>query len=177
LVKAVEQVLSTPADRPTKFETFRSLLDADLESAHWDLYWRLFCAWEGALSHEELALRLREVREQAHIVADLPDRAWTLTEEPVDVSAHAHETIFPGPANKSVEFSTTRRHAMVWWSSAPSGAFQIVQRPQSGWVNWGTNGENECPELPVGTTIKTAYGPLVDDWTHVADQLETPPTV
>ncbi|MCU1605869.1 MAG: hypothetical protein JWP46_2334, partial [Modestobacter sp.] len=67
--------------------------------------------------------------------------------------------------------------AMVWWTSAPSGAFQIVQRPQSGWVNWGTNGENECPELPVGVVVKTAYGQLVDRWTEVADQLETAPVV
>ena len=66
---------------------------------------------------------------------------------------------------------------MVWWTSRPSGAFQIVQRRQSGWVNWGTNGENECPELPVGVEIETAYGPLARDWTTVADQLETPPAV
>ncbi len=28
---------------------------------------------------------------------------------------------------------------MVWWTSLPSGAFLIVQRRQSGWVNWGSN--------------------------------------
>lgn len=176
LVKAVEEVLASPADRPPKFETFRDLLNADLESAHWDLYWRLFSAWEGALSEKELAKRLKEVRELAHVAADHPDRTWTLTDTPVEVSDHAHETVFAGPADKTAEYSTVRGHAMVWWSSAPSGAFQIVQRPQSGWVNWGTNGENECPELPVGTTIKTAYGPFAGAWAHVADQLETPPT-
>ena len=63
---------------------------------------------------------------------------------------------------------------MVWWTSQPSGAFQIVQRRQSGWVNWGTNGENECPELPVGVEIKTAYGPFATSWELIADQLETP---
>ena len=65
---------------------------------------------------------------------------------------------------------------MVWWTSAASGAFQIVQRRQSGWVNWGSNGENECPELPVGVDIKTAYGSFSDTWQAVADQLETAPS-
>jgi hypothetical protein len=64
---------------------------------------------------------------------------------------------------------------MVWWTSQPSGAFQIVQRRQSGWVNWGSNSENECPELPVGVIIRTAYGPFADRWEEVADQLETSP--
>lgn len=41
----------------------------------------------------------------------------------------------------------------------------------------GSNGENECPELPVGVDIKTAYGHFVDRWDAVADQLETPPIV
>ena len=57
--------------------------------------------------------------------------------------------------------------------TGPSGAFQIVQRRQSGWVNWGSNGENECPELPVGVTIRTAYGPFAANWTEIADRLET----
>jgi len=66
---------------------------------------------------------------------------------------------------------------MVWWASQPSGAFQIVQRPQSGWVNWGTNGENECPELPVGATIRTAYGAFTCNWLKIADQMECLPIV
>jgi hypothetical protein len=66
---------------------------------------------------------------------------------------------------------------MVWWTSTPSGAFQIVQRPQSGWANWGTNSENECPELPVGAEVKTAYGLFADNWQNIADQLETPPAI
>ena len=27
---------------------------ADIEAAHWDLYWRLFCAWEGVLPEAEI---------------------------------------------------------------------------------------------------------------------------
>ncbi|MER6174348.1 hypothetical protein [Streptosporangium sp. NPDC001681] len=97
--------------------------------------------------------------------------------EPVDLSAVPDETIFPGPASKTVEFHSELFRAMIWWTAAPSGAFQIVQRRRSGWVNWGTNGENECPELPVGVEIKTAYGMFKDSWRDVADQLATPPNV
>ena len=107
--------------------------------------------------------------------ADLTERRWQLDEVPVDVSAVPHETIFPGPASKTVEFDSATGRAMVWWTSQPSGAFQIVQRRQSGWVNWGSNSENECPELPVGVIIRTAYGPFADRWEEVADQLETSP--
>ncbi|ACP21587.1 hypothetical protein NGR_b01200 (plasmid) [Sinorhizobium fredii NGR234] len=150
---------------------------ADIESAHWDLYWRLFCAWEKVIGEDELRERLAKVRAAAHIKADLGDRPWILTDEPVNVSQVLHETIFPGPATKTVEYHEATGRAMVWWTSAASGAFQIVQRRQSGWVNWGSNGENECPELPVGVDIKTAYGAFAERWETVADQLETPPLV
>ena len=76
-----------------------------------------------------------------------------------------------------MEYHSELGRAMVWWTSQPSGQFQIVQRRQSGWVNWGTNGENECPELPVGVLIKTAYGQYASTWENVADQLEAPPQV
>jgi hypothetical protein len=63
-----------------------------------------------------------------------------------------------------------------WRTSVPSGSFQILQRREPGWVNRGTNGENECPELPTGTTIRTAYGPYAAAWREVAERLETPPS-
>jgi hypothetical protein len=176
LVAMVAETISNSANQSEKFEEFRSQL-ANIEAAHWDLYWRLFCAWEKVLGEDELRDRLSKVRAAAHVKADLNDRSWILTAEPVNVSAVPHETIFPGPATKTVEYHEATGRAMVWWTSAASGAFQIVQRRQSGWVNWGTNGENECPELPVGTDIRTAYGHFADQWQHVADQLELPPSV
>lgn len=176
LVKMVAETVANSSDQSAKFDEFRSQLQ-DIESAHWDLYWRLFCVWEGVLSVEELRDRLAKVRASSHLLADLNDRPWQLVDKPVDVSAVPHETIFPGPANKTVEFHEETGRAMVWWTSKPSGAFQIVQRRQSGWVNWGSNGENECPELPVGVDIKTAYGHFADNWCDVADQLECPVTV
>jgi len=176
LVAMVRETVANSAHDGPKFEEFRSRL-ADIESAHWDLYWRLFCAWEQVLSEDEIRERLARVRAAAHVKADLDERPWILTEAPVDVSATPHETIFPGPASKTVEYDSASGRAMIWWTSKPSGAFQIVQRRQSGWVNWGSNGENECPELPVGVDIKTAYGPFAATWREVGDRLEREPTV
>lgn len=176
LVAMVAETVANSTSRGGKLEEFRSEL-SDIESAHWDLYWRLFCAWEKVLPEQEIRERLARVRAASHVKADLNDRPWILTEEAVNVSAVPHETIFPGPATKTVEYHEQSGRAMVWWTSAASGAFQIVQRRQSGWVNWGTNGENECPELPVGCDIKTAYGQFADRWVTIADQLETPPTI
>jgi hypothetical protein len=50
---------------------------------------------------------------------------------------------------------------------------QIVQRHESGWVKWGTNGENEYPEMPSGSTIWSAYGQFPNWETEVA-RMETP---
>ncbi|MBD8066671.1 hypothetical protein IC608_14450 [Devosia sp. PTR5] len=172
LVAMVAETVQQSTATSEKFNEFRDQL-SDIESAHWDLYWRLFCKWEGVLSDEEITERLARVRAESHVKADLPERLWQLAEGPVDVSAVPHETIFPGPADKTVEFHSESGRAMIWWTSKPSGAFQIVQRRQSGWVNWGSNGENECPELPVGVEIKTAYGPFAGEWKNIATQLET----
>lgn len=177
LADMVAATITTDGERPQKFETFREALSGDLESAHWDLYWRLFCSWEGALSEPEIRTRLAQVRAESHVLADLPDRPWVIASDAVDVQTVPHETIFPGAAQQTVEYHSELGRAMVWWTSEPSGQFQIVQRRQSGWVNWGTNGENECPELPVGVLIKTAYGQYAKTWQDVADQLASAPTI
>lgn len=175
LVDMVSDTLATTQATGPKLAEFRAGL-ADMESAHWDLYWRLFSAWEAVLDRAEISRRLGSVRSDAHTAADRTEREWKTTSEPVNVSVEPHETIFAGPAAKTVEYHAELGRAMVWWTSGASGAFQIVQRRQSGWVNWGTNGENECPELPVGVTIRTAYGPFVEQWKAIADQLESAPT-
>ncbi|MFV0314746.1 MAG: hypothetical protein ACK5I7_06535 [Anaerotignum sp.] len=176
LVEGVKKVLENSTENNPKFAEFQEQLK-DIEAAHWDLYWRMFCAWEGALSNDEIVKYLSDVRAKSHILADLTSRSWKISSEPVDVSAVPHETIFPGAADKTVEFDEATGRAMIWWTSKPSGAFQIVQRRASGWVNWGSNGENECPELPVGVDIKTAYGLFAKNWHQVADQLEQAPQI
>ncbi|BCX40956.1 hypothetical protein [Escherichia coli] len=176
LVAMVVHTVTTSENQSPKFAEFREQL-ADMASAHWDLYWRMFCRWENVLDEAEIRERLGVVRARAHVRADLNEREWRLTDSPVNVSAVPDETVFPGPASKTVEYDSASGRAMIWWTSRPSGAFQIVQRRQSGWVNWGSNGENECPELPVGVDIKTACGIFADNWMQIADGLETPPQV
>ncbi|AHN26006.1 hypothetical protein GAPWK_1431 [Gilliamella apicola] len=46
---------------------------------------------------------------------------------------------------------------MVWYTSYIVGCYQIVQRKDSGWMNCGTNGENEYPEFPTGSTIYSIW--------------------
>lgn len=177
LVDAVERVISGDRLGSNKLEEISAAIESDINGAHWDLYWRLFSFWERVLPEEELKRYLAEVRALAHVQADSSSRPWITSTGPIDVSSVSDATIFAGPADKSAEFSTETGYTMVWWTSQPSGAFQIVQRKPSGWVNWGTNGENECPELPVGVDIKTAYGPYGSDWQGIAQWLEKPPKV
>ena len=74
-------------------------------------------------------------------------------------------------ANKTAELNEDTGYAMVWYTSNVVSRYQIVQRNDSGWVNWGTNGENEHPELPTGSTIYSAYGKF-DNWETQADTME-----
>jgi hypothetical protein len=136
----------------------------------------LFSAWEQVLKPDELRRRLASVRSRAHRAAHDPTRRWEVELSPagVDVSAAADATIFAGPSTKTAEFDPVFGRAMIWSTSAASDRFQIVQRRESGWGNWGTNAENERPTLPVVTIIRTAYGPFADSWMQVADQLGTP---
>jgi len=172
----VADTVETSKSTGEKFEEFRREL-SDIESAHWDLYWRMFCAWERVLPEAEIRERLARVRAISHVKADLNDRPWVLTQDAVNVSSVPYQTIFSGPATKTVEYDEATGRAMVWWTSAASGAFQIVQRRQSGVGQLGFEWRNECPELPVGVEIKTAYGSFASAWELVADQLETPPIV
>lgn len=166
----VRNVLSERTETTSRFAYFSTLLDRDLENAHWDLYWRLFSRWENALTPKGLDERLGHVRALAHRAADETSRPWQFPEGAVDVSAQEEETIFPGPSACSAEYDTNTNRCMIWITSEASSAFQIVQRPQSGWVNWGTNGENECPALPVGVNIRTIYGPYGNGWRDRADE-------
>jgi hypothetical protein len=176
LVDMVAQTIAQSGEQNEKFTEFRARLN-DMKSAHWDLYWRLFCVWEKALGKAEIRERLGRVCAAAHVAADGPERPWIISDNAIDISTVPDETIFSGAASKTVEYDEASGRAMIWWTSKPSGAFQIVQRRESGWVNWGSNGENECPELPVGVDIKTAYGLFANNWRTIADGLETPPSV
>lgn len=161
-----------PQEEPARFAYFRNLLDRDLTNAHWDLYWRLFSYWEHALTDAQIREHLAQVTAQAHVTADANERPWHMPSQAIDVSSLKDQTIFPGAADCTAEFNSSNGRCMIWLTSQPSGGFQIVQRPQSGWVNWGTNTENESPALPVGTRIRTIYGHYAQSWRERAD-LET----
>ncbi len=172
LANKVQELVHDGQKRSNRFEDFRKQLTSNMANAHWDLYWRLFSVWENALSQDEIETNLHDVRQKAFVLAELNDRPWLFSADPVNVSEVKDQTVFAGPATKSAEINTQTGQAMVWQTEHASNAFQIVQRPQSGWQNWGTNAENECPSLPVGSLIHTAYGPYQNNWREVADSLE-----
>jgi len=145
----------------------------DPSSWHWDNYWRMFCLLEKTMPLEDLA---REVKE---IGFDANKTVWTnedhckiiKSKKPVDVNSENQQTIFAINTNKTCETNTKNNYSFVRYSNNNIARLQIVQRKASGWVNWGTNGENEYPELPSGSTIISAYGKF-DNWKSEVDKME-----
>ncbi|MCO6543207.1 MAG: hypothetical protein J6584_04520 [Lactobacillus sp.] len=177
LAEKVKEIVIDDKERGEQFKKFKKALTGDMASAHWDLYWRLFSVWENALNEDEIKDQLHDVRSKAFVLAELNNRMWKFSNEAINVSQVPDQTIFAGPATKSAEFNTKTGQSMIWQTSQASGAFQIVQRPESGWQNWGANAENECPALPVGSLINTAYGPYKDNWRQIADSMEEIPNL
>lgn len=175
LAKEVYNLLNTTeAEMPKGLKEFKRIIGDDINKVSWDYFWRLFCVKEGVLSDEQIISHVQNIINEAHHVVHKSDRRHTiLKSDLVDVSAEPDQTIFPMNANKTVELNPETGYAMVWYTSSPVARYQIVQRPASGWVNWGTNGENEYPELPIGSTIYTAYGRF-QDWEKEADKMEFP---
>ena len=145
----------------------------DPSSWHWDNYWRMFCLVEQTMPLEDLT---REVKE---IGLDANKTVWANEEhckiikakKPVDVNDEKQQTIFAINTNKTCETNTENNYSFIRYSNNNIARLQIVQRKASGWVNWGTNGENEYPELPSGSTIFSAYGKF-DNWKNVVDKME-----
>ena len=147
----------------------------DPASWHWDNYWRMFCVLEEALPHDVLAVEVERIWKYANEIVwtDRDHNRMKYTEGPVDVGREPQQTIFPLNAQKTCEYSPLTEYAFVRYVNRPIPRMQIVQRYDSGWVNWGTNGENEYPELPSGSTIWSAYGRF-HDWLAEANKMEAP---
>jgi hypothetical protein len=147
----------------------------DPSTWHWDNYWRLFCAAEQALPPEVLEAEVERIWRSANetVWSDRDHTHVHHTDDAVDVNKVPQQTIFALNAQKTCEYSPRTGYAFVRYMNHASPRMQIVQRYDSGWVNWGTNGENEYPELPSGSTIWAAYDRF-DDWEAVADRMETP---
>ncbi len=173
LADEVNRILSQPLDKLSpNARRYRESIGDNINAVSWDFFWRLFCVKEGILSDEEIKAHVKTILRKAHHVVHNSDRnKAVLFAKEVDVNSVPEQTIFPLAANKTAEINPESGYAMVWYTSNIVGRYQIVQRKDSGWVNWGTNGENEYPELPTGSTIYTAYGQF-DDWQKQADSME-----
>jgi hypothetical protein len=127
---------------------------------HWDNYWRLFSVIESVLERPVLEREVENIWRQANRIvwSDREHNRMKYTSDFVDVSREPQQTIFPLDASKTYEFSPLTGYSFVRYVNRTVPRMQIVQRQESGWVNWGTNGENEYPEMPSGSTIFSAYG-------------------
>ena len=173
LADEVNRILSQPLDQlPPNARLYRESIGDNINAVSWDFFWRLFCVKEGILNDEEIKSHVKTILRKAHhVVHNSARNKEVLFAKDVDVNSVPEQTIFPLAANKTAEINPESGYAMVWYTSNIVGRYQIVQRKDSGWVNWGTNGENEYPELPTGSTIYTAYGQF-DDWQKQADSME-----
>jgi hypothetical protein len=147
----------------------------DPASWHWDNYWRMFCVIEGALPHDVLAAEVERIWKSANEVvwSDRDHNLLKYSDDAVDVNREPQQTIFPLNARKTCEYSPLSGYSFIRYVNRTIPRMQIVQRYDSGWVNWGTNGENEYPEMPSGSTIWSAYGAF-SDWRAEADRMEQP---
>jgi hypothetical protein len=147
----------------------------DPSSWHWDNYWRLFCVIEGVLDRSVLEGEVENIWRQANKIvwSDREHNRMKFTSDFIDVSREPQQTIFPLDANKTYEFSPLTGYSFVRYVNRTVPRMQIVQRQASGWVNWGTNGENEYPEMPSGSTIFSAYGRF-PNLQEEAARMETP---
>lgn len=163
------------ADESThpNIKRYRESIGKELNEVSWDYFWRLFCIKEGIMSAEEIEEHISHILPESHRQVHQSERNEQVLYEPdkVEVNDSPQQTIFPMSANKTAQINEETGYAMVWYTSEVVSRYQIVQRKDSGWVNWGTNGENEYPELPTGSTIYSAYGQF-EDWEKQADTME-----
>jgi len=153
-------------------QRYKESIGEDINKVSWDFFWRLFCVKEGILGAEEIKRHIADIIPESHKQVHQSERNENVKfGKFVDVNAAPEQTIFPMSANKTAELNDRTGYAMVWYTSNVVSRYQIVQRNDSGWVNWGTNGENEHPELPTGSVIYSAYGQF-DDWEAEADAME-----
>lgn len=158
-----------------KIKEYRESIGKELNEVSWDYFWRLFCVEAGILSDEEIEEHISEIIPEAHEVVYETDRFNQVksSENGVDVNAVPEQTVFVTNADKTAHINDNTGYKMVWYTNNVVSHYQIVQRNDSGWVNWGTNGENEYPELPIGSVITTGYDKF-EAWEEFADSMEKP---
>jgi hypothetical protein len=150
-------------------------VDEDPRGWGWDSYWRLFSVREQAMPTDLLKDELQRLGEQANrlVWADSEHSRVRHTLDFIDVSQEPQQSIYPLNVQKTCEYSPGTGYAFIRYVNRRVDRIDVIQRRETGWVNWGTNGENEYPELPAGSTIWSAYGRF-DDWEREVDRMETP---
>ena len=162
-----------PDETAAALEQLSIDIEQDPSTWHWDNYWRLFCVIEDALPRDILTAQLKSIVETANRIV-WSDPAHTFVHysgDFIEVNAMPDQTIFPTDARKTCAYSPETGYSFLYCVNSTIPRMQIVQRQDSGWVNWGTNGENEYPELLSGSTIWSAYGRF-DDWEAEVDKIE-----
>src|SRR5699024_1320229 len=153
---------------------YKEKIGGDINKLSWDYFWRIFCVQSDILNKEEIEKHAYNIIKESYKQVHKSRRNENvLSSKTVNMNLSPEQTIFPLSANKTAELNEETGYSMVWCTSNNVSRYQIVQREDSGWVNWGTNGENEYPELPVGSTIYTAYGKF-ENWEYLADAMEKP---
>ena len=145
---------------------------------HWDNYWRLFCVKEEALPKKVLERELEGIsRKMTEVVWSNQEHLQErVSDSFIEANNAPQQSIFPLDSQKTCMANPENGYAFVRYVNQVVHRLDIIQRHESGWVNWGTNGENEYPELPSGSTIWSAYGRF-NNWQTEADRMETPLTV
>lgn len=158
-----------------KIKEYRDSIGKELNEVSWDYFWRLFCVEAGILSDAEIEQHISEIIPEAHDIVYETERFNKLksNKNGVDVNSVPEQTAFVTNADKTAHINDETNYKMVWYTNNVVSHYQIVQRNDSGWVNWGTNGENEYPELPIGSVITTGYDQF-EEWENFADSMEKP---
>ena len=135
--------LQRPAQRSTT--KFRRQLTDGMDSAHWDLYWRLFCSWEEALRGDEIRERLGRVR-KAVTRTRRPARA--VVEDagpPVDVSSVQPRDDLPRTRPPRPPSSTENSSGP--WSGGPHAVRRLPDRPAAA-IRLGQLGHQRRERVP-----------------------------
>jgi hypothetical protein len=175
LTSTLEGLLEeVPRDDDPAHREFHDAFARGIRSASYDWYWRPLCVLESFVDPEAVRQRLRAIQDAAGEAMRAAIVVGGLKRSPVvDVGDEPEQTAFVRTATKTAMLDPDTGYSVVWCTSQPVRRYQIVQREQSGWVNWGTNGENEFPELPSGSTIRMAYGQF-EEWEDEAARMESP---
>ncbi len=168
-----EVLRSVPISTP-RLKEFAEIYSSNLDEVSPNWYWKIFDPIEKVIDEKTRSIYLDKARKQA------AEAVWKAvihdglkTTKMVDVTKEPQFSAFVRWVDKSFMKNFNNGLSVIWYTDQPIRRLQIVANPKSGWINWGTNGEKEYPELPSGTTIKLSYGRF-NNWIEEAKKMESP---